>query len=125
MEHDLKSNKENAIDSYRKAYSGDPSNAVEWYVGSEYIQHNPAVGDKKQAFIDYFSEMASSDKEIEFVRALAEGDLAAFHTHQACPGNEHYVTRDVFRFDDQGRVVEHWDSIQEVPSESEDDNPMY
>ncbi len=127
MEHDLKSNKENAIAFYRTAYLGEPSKAVEMYVGSEYIQHNPAVGDGKQAFIEYFDEMArgSPGKEIKFVRAVAEGDLVALHTHQTWPGNDEYVTMDFFRFDDNGKIVEHWDSIQEVPSESKNDNPMY
>jgi len=58
MEQDLESNKATAISFYQTAYLGDPSKAVEQYVGSEYTQHNPAVGDGKQAFIDYFDEMA-------------------------------------------------------------------
>ena len=127
MARDLESNKENAIAFYRTAYLGYPSKAVEKYVGSEYIQHNPAVGDGKQAFIDYFEEMARDypDKEIAFLRAVAEGDLVALHTHQTWPGNDQYVTMDIFRFDDQGKIVEHWDSIQEVPSESKNGNSMY
>jgi len=127
MGHDLKSNKENAIAFYRTAYLGKPSKAVERYVGSEYIQHNPAVSDGKQAFIDYFDEMARHypDKEIEFVRVVAEADLVALHTHQTWPGNEQYVTMDFFRFDDQGKIIEHWDSIQEVPGESKNGNLMY
>ena len=127
MAHDLESNKENAIAFYRTAYLGCPSKAVEKYVGSEYIQHNPAVGDGRQAFIDYFDEMARDypDKEIAFLRAVAEGDLVALHTHQTWPGNDQYVTMDIFRFDDQGKIVEHWDSIQEVPSESKNGNTMY
>ena len=127
MEQDLESNKSNAIAFYRTAYSGDPSEAVEKFVGSEYIQHNPAVGDGKQAFIDYFDEMAKDypNKEIEFVRAVAEDNLVALHTHQTWPGNDQYVTMDFFRFDDRGKIVEHWDAIQEVPSESKNDNPMY
>jgi len=127
MEHDLESNKENAVAFYQTAYLGEPSKAVEKYVGSEYIQHNPAVGDGKQAFIEYFDEMAKDypDKEIEFVRAVAEGNLVALHTHQTWPGNVQYVTMDFFRFDDQGKIVEHWDSIQQVPSESKNGNPMY
>lgn len=127
MEHDLESNKENAVAFYQTAYLGEPSKAVEEYVGSEYIQHNPAVGDGKQAFIEYFDEMAKDypDKEIEFVRAVAEGNLVALHTHQTWPGNVQYVTMDFFRFDDQGKIVEHWDSIQEVPSESKNGNTMY
>lgn len=127
MGHDLKLNKENAIAFYKQAYLGEPSKAVELYVGAEYIQHNPLVGDGKRAFIDYFEEMARDypDKEIEFIRAVAEGNMVALHTHQTWPENEQYVTMDFFRFDDQGKIVEHWDSIQEVPSESKNSNPMY
>ncbi|MEW8505831.1 MAG: nuclear transport factor 2 family protein [Candidatus Thiodiazotropha sp.] len=120
-------NKQNAIAFYKTAYLGEPEKAAELYVGKEYIQHNPMVGDGKQAFVDYFSEMASSypGKEIEFVRAVAEGDLVALHTHQTWPGDEEYVTMDFFRFDENGKIVEHWDSIQLIPGETENGNPMY
>ena len=37
MEHDLKSNKQNAIEFYRMAYLGDACNAVDLFVGAEYI----------------------------------------------------------------------------------------
>ena len=127
MQQDLEANKRNAIAFYRTAYLGDPANAVELYVGAEYIQHNPLVGDGKQPFIDYFTEMANDypGKEIEFVRAVAEGDLVALHTHQTWPGGVEYVTMDFFRFDVDGKIVEHWDTIQEVPSDSKNGNPMY
>lgn len=127
MVHDLQLNKENAVAFYRTAYLGDPSKAVEMYVGEEYIQNNPVVGDGKRAFIDYFDEMARDypNKSIEFVRVIAEGDLVALHTHQTWPGNDQYVTMDFFRFDTNGKIVEHWDSIQEVPSESKNGNPMF
>ena len=65
------------------------------------------------------------DKSIKFVRAVAESDLVALHTQQTWPGNEQYVTMDFFRFDDNGKIVEHWDSIQEVPSETKNGNSMY
>ena len=127
MAHDLEANKQNAIAFYRTAYLGDPSGAVEDYVGAEYIQHNPLVADGKQAFIDYFSEMARDypDKRIEFVRAVAEGDMVALHTHQTWPGGDQYVTMDFLRFDDNGKILEHWDAIQEVPAETRNGNSMY
>jgi predicted SnoaL-like aldol condensation-catalyzing enzyme len=127
MQHDIVANKQNAIAFYRMAYLGDPAKAVEMYVGAEYIQHNPLVGDGKQAFIDYFTEMADRypNKEIEFVRAVTEGDLVALHTHQTWPGNKEYVTMDFFRFDENGKIVEHWDSMQEVPNETKNGNLMY
>jgi predicted SnoaL-like aldol condensation-catalyzing enzyme len=64
-------------------------------------------------------------KSIAFVRAVAEGDLVALHTHQVWPGNQAYVTMDFFRFDEKGKIVEHWDAIQEIPSTSANDNTMY
>ena len=125
--HNLAANKQNAIAFYRTAYLGEPAKAVENYVGPEYRQHNPLVADGKQAFIDYFEEMARDypDKSIDFVRAVAEADLVAVHTHQVWPGNEEYVTMDFFRFDDNGKIIEHWDSIQEIPSETKNGHSMY
>ncbi len=123
----LKKNKQNAIAFYRTAYEGDPAKAVELYVGDHYIQHNPDVADGKQGFIDYFERMQLEypDKSIEFVRSVAEGDLVALHTHQTWPGGEEYITMDFFRFDDQGRIVEHWDAIQKIPEISAHNNGMF
>jgi len=120
-------NKQNAIAFYRMAYEGNPQKAVEMYVGEDYTQHNPLVGDGKQPFIDYFERMAAeyADKSIEFVRAIAEGDMVALHTHQVWPGNEEYVTMDFFRFDEQGKIVEHWDAMQQIPETSANGNKMY
>lgn len=127
MPQDIQANKQNAINFYRTAYLGDPRKAVEMYVGDEYTQHNPLVGNGKQAFIEYFTKMAKEypGKQITFVRNVAEGDLVALHTHQVWPGNEEYVTMDFFRFDENGKIVEHWDSIQEVPNETKNGNAMY
>ena len=127
MSQNLEANKENAVAFYRTAYLGKPSKAVEMYVGSDYIQHNPGVGDGPQAFIEYFTQMAQEypNKDIEFVRVIAEGDLVALHTHQTWPDNVEYVTMDFFRFDDNGKIVEHWDALQLIPSESKNGNSMY
>lgn len=127
MKQDLAANKQNAIDFYRMAYLGEPRQAVELYVGDDYIQHNPLVGNGKEPFIAYFERMHREypGKSIEFVRAIAEGDLVALHTHQTWPGNEEYVTMDFFRFDTNGKIVEHWDAMQEIPDHSANGNTMY
>ena len=123
----LEKNKENAIAFYQTAYLGQPKLAIEKYVGNEYIQHNPAVANGTQGFIDYFERMQVEypEKSIVFVRSIAEGDLVALHTHQTWPGNDQYITMDFFRFDDNGKVCEHWDSIQQIPEKSENPNTMY
>jgi predicted SnoaL-like aldol condensation-catalyzing enzyme len=127
MSQNLEANKNNAIAFYNTAYLGDPASAVKLYVGDEYIQHNPLVGDGKQAFIDYFTEMHQDypDKSIEFVRAIAQDDTVALHTLQTWPGNEQYVTMDFFRFDSNGKIIEHWDAIQQVPEQTLNGNTMY
>ncbi|UTW64709.1 nuclear transport factor 2 family protein [bacterium SCSIO 12741] len=124
---DLSKNKKNAIAFYQMAYEGNPARAVELYVGDQYIQHNPDVADGLQGFIDYFDRMQREypEKSIEFVRCIAEGDLVALHTHQTWPGNDQYVTMDFFRFDDQGKICEHWDAIQQIPEKSANPNTMY
>ena len=123
----LEKNKQNAIAFYKMAYMGQPKAAVDKYVGEVYIQHNPDVADGKQGFIDYFDRMQSEypDKSIEFVRAVAEGDLVSLHTHQIWPGNDQYITMDFFRFDANGKIVEHWDAIQRIPETSAHNNTMY
>lgn len=123
----LKQNKNNAIAFYRTAYLGEPAKAVELYVGEDYIQHNPEVADGKGGFISYFERMQREypEKSIEFVRCIAEGDLVALHTHQTWPGNEEYITMDFFRFNGNGKIIEHWDAIQKIPEKSANDNTMY
>ncbi|MDA0525310.1 nuclear transport factor 2 family protein [Methanococcoides alaskense] len=78
-------------------------------------------------FIKYFDKIQVEypEKSIKFVRAVAEDNLVALHTHQIWPGNEEYVTMDFFRFDCDGKIVEHWDSIQQIPEESANNNGMY
>lgn len=127
MTSNLEANKQNAIAFYRTAYLGNPAEAVAKYVGSEYIQHNPDVANGPAGFIEYFERMAREypDKDITFVRAIAEGDLVALHTHQMWPGNDQYVTMDFFRFDADGKIVEHWDAIQQVPETTKSGNTMY
>jgi len=124
---DLDQNKKNAIDFYRTAYEGNPREAVDRFAGNEYIQHNPAVNNGFDGFIDYFEKMQREypDKSIEFVRCIAEGDLVALHTHQVWPGNDEYITMDFFRFDKNGKICEHWDSIQQIPDTSANPNKMY
>jgi len=124
----LETNKANVITFYELMFNQcQPRRAIELFVGSEYIQHNPHVTSGTEGFIEYFEKMATEypGKQVKIVRSIAEDNLVVLHCHQTWPGSSDYAGIDIFRLDDNGKIVEHWDVLQELPKVSANQNGMF
>lgn len=121
---DLEQNKRTVVEYYELAFNGkEPEQAVEKYVGSRYIQHNPQAPDGPEAFIAFVR--AFPELSVDIRRVMAEGDMVVTHSLVRFtaddPGS---VSADFFRLED-GKVVEHWDVLQPWPQESANPHPMF
>ncbi|QEY23750.1 nuclear transport factor 2 family protein [Neisseria animalis] len=122
-------NKANVLAFYEMAFNQHKvKEATEQYVGAEYLQHNPDVADGGRAFIDAFApflkEHPASHAEIK--RVAADGDLVWLHVHSKMDKNDRgEAVVDIFRLDENGKIVEHWDVIQAVPEKTVSGRSMF
>nr|WP_052723842.1 nuclear transport factor 2 family protein [Paenibacillus wulumuqiensis] len=111
---------------YNKFFNEHDGSALKKYIAEDYIQHNPTVptGRKPlEAFIPFLK--SSPDSRNEIVRVIAEGDIVALHVHSRSNKNDRgSAVVDIFRVAN-GKIVEHWDVIQQVPEKSANDNTMF
>jgi len=110
----------------------DVEKAFKLYVGPEYRQHNPSVADGKAGAIQGltgFTHEIYPELRQEVARTVAQGDLVAVHSRYLRNAADRSSGRglaavDIFRLE-HGRIVEHWDVVQEVPETSANDNSMF
>jgi predicted SnoaL-like aldol condensation-catalyzing enzyme len=123
----LENNKRVATEFYDAAINRKDFAAASQYLGSSYRQHNPTAADGAEGlrgFID-FLRMRFSNQRGEIKRIIAEGDLVMLHVHSTrgddTPGR---AIVDIFRIEN-GKVVEHWDVIQDIPAQAANANGMF
>jgi len=121
---DLESNKRTVVDFYELAFNGkQPEQAVEKYMGPQYLQHNPQAPDGPEAFIGFVKAFPHGSVDIR--RVIADGDIVVTHSLlKFTPDDRGTVAADFFRLED-GKVVEHWDVLQPFPEQSANPHPMF
>ena len=127
---DPERNKQVVVDYYTTAFAGNPEKAVADHFGPRYIQHNPDAQDGPEAFVAFVKWLRGEypNVRLDIKRVIAERDLVATHAHLDLepdnPDNPGRALADFFRLDN-GKVVEHWDVIQDIPATSANDNGMF
>ena len=125
----LARNKENVVAFYELAFNQHKlEEAVAQYVAEPYIQHNPGVADGGKAFIDAFAPFLKEHPQshADIKRVVAEDDLVVVHVHsQTAPDDRGEAVIDIFRLDENGKIVEHWDVVQPVPEKTASGHTMF
>ena len=108
---------ENAKGLYLEGINqGRPHEALDKYLGDRYTQHSAGVADGKDGFLEFFLPFLERNpvRDIKLVRSIEDGQYVFVHAHQSLNNGEYYyVTADIFDTDQDDKIIEHWDVIQE------------
>ncbi len=99
-----------------------PAAAVRKYLTPDYIQHNPLIPTSAGSLGDFFGQVISVHKQLRVVvyKVVASGDHVFAHVnfvniYSDDPNDRGVAGVDIYRFDANGKIAEHWDVLQEVP----------
>ena len=93
---------------------GNAREAVLKYTGHRYTQHSTGVGDGAEGFLEFFEPFVERNpiRDIEVVRIFEDGRWVFCHAYQSLnDGAAQWVTMDMFYTDQNGLILEHWDTI--------------
>ena len=81
-----------------------------------YIQHNLAYGTGRDAFVGSVEYLASAPVKttVRNVRAFEDGDKVFLQSVYNFAGAGEQVAFDIFRFNSEGLIAEHWDNLADV-----------
>jgi predicted SnoaL-like aldol condensation-catalyzing enzyme len=124
----LERNKKNVVEFYNAVLNEKDFDKASKYLGATYIQHNPTAPDGPEGlkgFVNFLKEKFPQNKS-DIKRVFAEGNYVIVHVHAVRePGTRGNAIIDIFRLDDAGKVVEHWDAVQPIPEKAMNNNTMF
>ncbi|MDQ1231788.1 nuclear transport factor 2 family protein [Sphingomonas sp. SORGH_AS_0879] len=104
----------------------DVAGAFQRYVVADYIQHNPGLADGRDAAVAALApKFATPGARFDVKRIIVDGDMAVIHLHgRTNPDTPGGAVADIYRLKD-GKIVEHWDVIQPMPTTARNPHPMF
>ena len=128
MDSKLDRNKRNVLAFYEAGINNKDFDAAAQLIGDRYVQHNPAIADGAAGFkgrVDYIKE-TFPQLRAEVKNIFADGDYVIAHVHGVrVPGQRGTAIVDIFRLDEEGKLIEHWDVMQDIPEKAENANGMF
>jgi predicted SnoaL-like aldol condensation-catalyzing enzyme len=108
---------------YGKVFNEGRADLLPALVSGPYIQHNPQFPNGLEGIMGYIKQAGSIACEVK--RLAIDGDLAFIHVRYHNWAGKETAGVDIFRFDANGKIVEHWDVLQPVPEASNNANTMF
>ncbi|HMI35370.1 MAG TPA: nuclear transport factor 2 family protein [Propionibacteriaceae bacterium] len=102
------------------AFRAGDVDALDDLIVDDYVQHNPQAGNGLQAVKDFFAPVGPVDVDVH--RVVAEGDLVAVHSNYK---TFNMAVVDIFRLNDDAKIIEHWDVLQPIPETTASGNDMF
>lgn len=122
----MDANKKTVWALYDAAFNKKDMALARTYMGPHYKQHNPMAKDDVEGLAGFvaYLKAKSPDFKVELLREFADGDYVITHVwgHNG-PTDRGFIAMDIFRLEN-GKVVEHWDSVQPIPEKAMNPNGM-
>ncbi len=116
------SNKEKAIAFVSDALSNQNEAVLKEITREDLIQHNPYVPNGTAVVIGHMlPQLKAAGTKAEIARVFTDGDYVITHNHwkNATPfGGDNLIAFDIYRFDKDGKIAEHWDGLQPMVKET-------
>ena len=120
-------NKKTVLEFYEAGLNRKDFEAAAKFFGPHYIQHNPTAPDGIEGFKAFLGFLREKfpDSRSEIKRAFADGDYVILHVHSVREKDTRgRAIVDIFRLEN-GKIVEHWDVVQEIPEKAANTNGMF
>jgi predicted SnoaL-like aldol condensation-catalyzing enzyme len=111
---------------YDNVFIAKNASAAVNYLKENYIQHNPNVPTGREVFINTFTKIFQQNPNFntQIQRIYTDGDYVIVHSFSPSKDSGNAIV-DIYRIDNNGKIAEHWDVIQPIPSKPANNNTMF
>ena len=120
-------NRQAVLAFYEKGLNQKDADGAIAYMGDRYVQHNPNAADGPEGFRKFIAFLREKfpNSRSEIKRSFVDGDYVILHVHAVRePGARGNAIVDIFKLEN-GKIVEHWDVVQDIPEKPANDNTMF